>query len=173
MESRQWARLSCGRHHDRNDHRTSNTRLTTRSEHVPVITEANTKENPWGGPWATATITVAGEPEPPPTPEPAEEEPVQHPPKEDPAPEDPAPKDTTPAAGSIDTLAATDDDAGQLVLSWSAPAAPNADPTDYHVNWGKTTEDYPADTAEAGNAHPDSTTHTLVGLEYDTDYNIR
>ena len=127
----------------------------------------------WGGPWATATITVAGEPEPPPTPEPAEEEPVQHPPKEDPAPEDPAPKDTTPAAGSIDTLAATDDDAGQLVLSWSAPAAPNADPTDYHVNWGKSTEEYPADTAEAGNAHPDSTTHTIAGLDYATDYNVR
>ena len=131
------------------------------------------EENPWGGPWATATITVAGEPEPPPTPEPAEEEPVQHPPKEDPAPEDPAPKDTTPAAGSIDTLAATDDDAGQLVLSWSAPAAPNADPTDYHVNWGKTTEDYPADTATDGNAHPTTTTHTLAGLDYATDYNVR
>ena len=127
----------------------------------------------WGGPWATATITVAGEPEPPPTPEPAEEEPVQHPPKEDPAPEDPAPKDTTPAAGTIETLAATDDNTGQLVLSWSAPAAPNADPTDYHVSWAKSTEDYPADTAEAGNAHPTTTTHTLAGLKYDTDYNIR
>ena len=127
----------------------------------------------WGGPWATATITVAGEPEPPPTPEPAEEEPVQHPPKEDPAPEDPAPKDTTPAAGTIETLAATDDNTGQLVLTWGSPAAPNATPTDYHVSWAKSTEDYPADTAEAGNAHPTTTTHTLAGLKYDTDYNIR
>ena len=32
---------------------------------------------------------------------------------------------------------------------------------------------YPADTAEAGNAHPTSTTHTLTGLEYGTEYNIR
>ena len=112
------------------------------------------EDAPWGGPWAEATITVAGEPAETPTPEPAE-------------------ADTTPAAGTIDTLAATDDDAGQLVLSWSAPAAPNATPTDYHVNWAKTTEDYPADTAEAGNAHPDSTTHTLSGLNYDTDYKIR
>ena len=127
----------------------------------------------WGGPWATATITVAGEPEPPPTPEPAEEEPVQHPPKEDPAPEDPAPKDTTPAAGTIETLAATDDNTGQLVLTWGSPAAPTATPTDYHVSWAKSTEDYPADTAEAGNAHPTTTTHTLAGLKYDTDYNIR
>ena len=106
----------------------------------------------WGGPWAEATITVAGEPAETPTPEPSPE--------------------PTPAPGTIDTLAATDDDAGQLVLTWDPPAAPNAAPTDYHVNWAKSTEDYPADTAEAGNAHPTTTTHTLAGLEYGTDYNI-
>ena len=107
----------------------------------------------WGGPWATATITVAGEPAETPTPEPS--------------------PDPTPEPGTIDTLAATDDDTGQLALTWQAPAAPNATPTDYHVNWAKSAEDYPADTAEAGNAHPDSNTHTLAGLEYDTDYNVR
>ena len=107
----------------------------------------------WGGPWATATITVAGEPAETPTPEPS--------------------PDPTPAAGTIDTLAATDDDAGQLVLSWSASAAPNATPTDYHVSWAKSTEDYPADTAEAGNAHSTTTTHTLASLDYDTEYNVR
>ena len=109
----------------------------------------------WGGPWATATITVAGEPAETPTPEPVQEE------------------ESTTAAGTIDTLTATDDDTGQLLLTWEAPAAPNATPTDYHVNWAKSTEDYPADTAEAGNDHPTTTTHTLAGLEYDTDYNIR
>ena len=118
----------------------------------------------WGGPWAADTIPVAGEPAEAPTPEPAEEEP---------APEEPAPEDTTPPAGTIDTITATDDEAGQLMLIWTAPAAPNADPTDYHVNWAKSTEEYPADTAEAGNAHPTTTTHTLAGLEYDTDYNVR
>ena len=107
----------------------------------------------WGGPWAEATITVAGEPAETPNPEPSPE--------------------PTPAPGTIDTLAATDDDAGQLVLTWDPPAAPNAAPTDYHVNWAKNSEDYPADTAEAGNAHPTTTTHTLAGLEYDTDYNVR
>ena len=118
----------------------------------------------WGGPWAADTITVAGEPAEAPTPEPAEEEPAE---------EEPAPEDTTPPAGTIDTITATDDEAGQLMLIWTAPAAPNADPTDYHVNWAKSTEEYPADTAEAGNAHPTTTTHTLAGLEYDTDYNVR
>ena len=122
----------------------------------------------WGGPWAEATITVAGEPAETPTPEP-----VQQPAKEDPIQEEPAEEDTTAEAGTIDTLAATDDDAGQLVLTWDPPAAPNAAPTDYHVNWAKSSEDYPADTAEAGNAHPTTTTHTLPDLEYDTDYNVR
>ena len=145
----------------------------------------------WGGPWATDTITVAGEPEETPTPEPVEEEPAetptpepvekepvkkepgQRPPRSDPPRDDPAPEDTTPPAGTIDTITAVDNDTGQLLLTWTAPRAPNADPTDYHVNWGKSAEDYPADTAEAGNAHPTTTTHTLTGLEYDTDYNIR
>ena len=122
----------------------------------------------WGGPWATATITVAGEPAETPTPEP-----VQQPAKEDPVQEEPAEEDTTAPAGTIDTLAATDDAAGQLVLTWEVPTAPNATPTDYHVNWAKSTEDYPADTASEGNAHPTDTTLTLTVLEFDTDYNIR
>ena len=109
----------------------------------------------WGGPWATATITVAGEPAETPTPEPVQEE------------------ESTTAAGTIETLTATDDDTGQLVLTWGSPAAPNATPTDYHVSWAKSTEEYPADTAEAGNDHPTDTTLTLTGLDFDTDYNIR
>ena len=113
----------------------------------------------WGGPWGTATITVAGEPAETPTPEPVKEEPVQQPPRDAP----------DPPAGTIETLTAADD-TGQLLLTWTAP---NSDPTDYHINWTKSTEEYPANTAEAGNAHPTDTTHTLAGLEYDTDYNIR
>ena len=121
----------------------------------------------WGGPWATATTTVAGEPAETPTPEP-----VQQPPKEEPVQQQ-SRDDPDPPAGTIDTLAATDDAAGQLLLTWEAPAAPNADPTDYHVNWAKSTEEYPANTAEAGNAHPTDTTLTLTVLEFDTDYNVR
>ena len=115
----------------------------------------------WSGPWATATITVAGEPA----------EPVQQPPKEDPT-QQPARDDPDPPAGTIETLTAADE-TGQLLLTWEAPAAPNATPTDYHVNWAKSTEDYPADTAEADNDHPTDTTLTLTGLDFDTDYNIR
>ena len=50
----------------------------------------------------------------------------------------------TPEPGTIDTLAATDDDTGQLVLTWGPPAAPNAAPTDYHINWAKSTESLPS-----------------------------
>ena len=113
----------------------------------------------WGGPWAEATITVAGEPAETPTPEPVKEEPVQQPPRDAP----------DPPAGTIETLRAADE-TGQLLLTWTAP---NSDPTDYHINWAKSTEEYPANTAEAGNAHPTGTTHTLAGLEFDTDYKIR
>ena len=116
----------------------------------------------WGGPWATATITVAGEPAETPTPEPVKEEPVQQQPRDDP----------DPPAGTIETLTAADD-TGQLLLTWTAPAAPNADPTDYHVNWAESTEDYPSDTASEGNDRPTDTTLTLTVLEFDTDYKIR
>ena len=119
----------------------------------------------WGGPWATATITVAGEPAETPTPEP-----VQQPAKEDPVQQQ-SKDDPDPPAGTIETLTAADE-TGQLLLTWTTPPAPNSDPTDYHVNWAKSTEEYPANTAEAGNAHPTGTTHTLAGLEFDTDYKI-
>ena len=116
----------------------------------------------WGGPWAEATITVTGEPAETPTPEPVKEEPVQQPPRDAP----------DPPAGTIDTLTAADE-TGQLLLTWTAPAAPNDDPTDYHVNWAKSAEDYPSDTASYGNDHPTDTTLTMTVLEFDTDYNVR
>ena len=101
--------------------------------------------------------------------EPVEKEPVKKEPGQQPPRDDPAPEDTTPPTGTIDTLAATDDAAGQLLLTWTAPAAPDADPTDYHVNWAKSAEDYPADTAEAGNAHPTGTTPKLLTIPQGRD----
>ena len=90
----------------------------------------------WGGPWATETITVAGEPAETPTPEPVEEEPVedeqgkkesgQRPPRDDPAPED-----TTPAAPSFINTAVTE---GQVLLSWSNPADDSI--TGYQISRG-------------------------------------
>ena len=83
----------------------------------------------WGGPWATETITVTGQPAETPTPEPVEDEPVedepdkkesgQRPPRSDPPRDDPAPEDTTPAAPSLINTAVSE---GQVLLSWSNPA---------------------------------------------------
>ena len=83
----------------------------------------------WGGPWATETITVAGEAVETPTPEPAKEEPAEEEPTEDeqgkkesgqrPPRDDPAPEDTTPAAPSLINTAVTE---GQVLLSWLNPS---------------------------------------------------
>ena len=77
------------------------------------------EDKSWGGPWATETITVAGEPAEIPTPEPAKEEPVKRPPKDDPPRDDPAPEDTTPAAPSFINTAVSE---GQVLLSWFDPS---------------------------------------------------
>ena len=88
----------------------------------------------WGGPWATETITVAGEPAETPTHEPVEEEPAEEEPAEEepaedkqgkkesgqrPPRDDPAPEDTTPAAPSLINTAVTE---GQVLLSWLNPS---------------------------------------------------
>ena len=95
----------------------------------------------WGGPWATETITVAGEPAETPTPEPAEKEPVKKepgqrpprsdPPRDDPTPDDPTPEDTTPAAPSFINTAVTE---GQVLLSWSNPSDDSI--TGYQISRG-------------------------------------
>ena len=74
------------------------------------------EDSPWGGPWAEATIQVAGtpeeEPDPPATPEPA--------PSTDPAPRDSdPPKPTLPAAPTFINTAVTE---GQVLLAWSNPS---------------------------------------------------
>ena len=95
----------------------------------------------WGGPWATETITVAGEPAETPTPEPAEEEPIEEEPTEDeqgkkesgqrPPRDDPAPEDTTPAAPSFINTAVTE---GQVLLSWLNPSDDSI--TGYQISRG-------------------------------------
>ena len=113
-------------------------------------------DSPWSGDWAEESLRVARNPEPTPTPEPAQEE-----------------EESTPEPGAIVVLTATDDEAGQLMVTWEPPAAPHAEPTDYHVNWAKSADEYPSHTEEDGNAHPTTTTHTLDNLQYDTEYKVR
>ena len=124
----------------------------------------------WGGPWATATTTVAGEPAETPTPEP-----VQQPAKEDPVQQQ-SRDDPDPPAGTIDTLAATDDAAGQLLLHLGSPnAAPNADAHGLPRQLGQELRGLSQPTQSrtpATTIQPD-TTLTLTVLEFDTDYKVR
>ena len=108
----------------------------------------------WGGPWAEESLQVAGN---------TQQEPAT------PTPE-PTP---TPAPGALDEVNSTDDGSGGLVLSWQAPAAPHDQPADYRVNWAKSADEYPSYTQEDANAYPTNSTHTLEGLEYDTEYKIQ
>ena len=85
----------------------------------------------WGGPWATETITVAGEPAETPTPEPTEKEPVKKEPGQRPPRDDPAPEDTTPAAPSLINTAVTE---GQVLLSWLNPSDDSI--TGYQISRG-------------------------------------
>ena len=108
----------------------------------------------WGGPWSEESLQVAAN---------TQQEPAT------PTPE-PTP---TPAPGALDEVNSTDDGSGGLVLSWQAPAAPHDQPADYRVNWAKSADEYPSYTQEDANAYPTNSTHTLEGLEYDTEYKIQ
>ena len=108
----------------------------------------------WGGPWAEESLQVAAN---------TQQEPAT------PTPE-PTP---TPAPGALDEVNSTDDGSGGLVLSWQAPAAPHDQPADYRVNWAKSADEYPSYRQEDANAYPTNSTHTLEGLEYDTEYKIQ
>ena len=111
--------------------------------------------SPWSGPWAEARLAVAAEAEPTPTPEPTSE------------------PTATPEDGAIGSPTTTGDNAGRLVIAWQAPQAPHDAPSDYRVNWTRSDEDYPAHTEEHGNVYPATPTHTLEGLDHDTEYKIR
>ena len=117
------------------------------------------EDSPWSGPWAEASLQVAGTQQQAATPTPE--------PTSTPVPI------ATPVAGALGGVTAADDGSGGLALSWRAPAAPHAEPTDYRVNWARSADEYPSYTEEDGNAHPTTTAHTLTGLDYDTEYKIQ
>ena len=74
------------------------------------------------------------------------------------------------ADGAITGLTLTSDTPGTLTVSWDAPSPA---PTDYRVNWAKSSEDYPSWTSEAGNLYPEGTSLELTGLEQGIEYKVR
>ena len=74
--------------------------------------------------------------------------------------------------GAITGLTLTSTTAGTLTVSWDA-ASPT--PTDYRVDWAKSTEEYKSWKVDEGHKYPapTATTVTIADLEHDTEYKIR
>ena len=74
--------------------------------------------------------------------------------------------------GAITGLTLTSDAPGTLTVSWDA-ASPT--PTDYRVDWAKSTEEYKSWKVDEGHKYPapTATTVTIADLEHDTEYKIR
>ena len=74
--------------------------------------------------------------------------------------------------GPITGLTLTSDTPGTLTVSWDT-ASPA--PTDYRVDWAKSSEDYTSWTVDDGHVYPadTATTVTITGLGHDTEYKIR
>ena len=67
-------------------------------------------------------------------------------------------------------LLLTSETAGTIVVSWDLP---NQTPTDYRVNWAKSTEDFPSFRGNVGNAYPKTNKETIPNLEEGVAYKVR
>ena len=74
--------------------------------------------------------------------------------------------------GAITGLTLTSTTAGTLTVSWDAASPP---PTDYRVDWAKSTEEYKSWKVDDGHVYPaeTATTTTITDLGHDTEYKIR
>ena len=76
------------------------------------------------------------------------------------------------ADGAITGLALSSDSPGTLVVSWDMPSPA---PSDYRVDWAKSSESYRSYKVEEGHVYPEGsvTTVTITGLEAGTEYKVR
>ena len=108
-------------------------------------------DNPWSGPWAHATITLAATPTPTATPE-------------------PTPDPTPVASDAVTGLTLTGDAPGDLTATWNAPVDA---PDDYRVVWSKVGESWPSWRSDDGTAYPATTTLTITELDPGVEYRVR
>ena len=71
---------------------------------------------------------------------------------------------------AVTGLTLTSDAAGEMAVSWDTPGQT---PTDYRVNWGKSSEDFPSYKGNVGNAYPTTNSHTVTGLDEGVEYKVR
>ena len=80
-----------------------------------------------------------------------------------------------PAVGAKDAdkeisgLTLSSDSPGTLQVSWDEA---NPAPDDYRVNWGKTSEGFAEHGDRNGNAYPESSSHTITGLDEGEEYKV-
>ena len=67
-------------------------------------------------------------------------------------------------------LQLTSEAAGTIVATWDLPGQT---PTDYRVNWAKSTGDFPSWKDDHGNAYPATNKETIPGLEQGVEYKVR
>ena len=69
----------------------------------------------------------------------------------------------------IGGLTLSSDAPGTIQVSWDE-VSPR--PTDHHVNWGKTSDDFAPHTSSDGNAYPASNFYTISGLDEGVEYKV-
>ena len=76
------------------------------------------------------------------------------------------------ADGTVTGLTLSSDSPGTLAVSWDIPSP---DPTDYRVDWAKSSESYQSYKVDEGHVYPEGsvTTVTITGLEAATEYKVR
>ena len=138
--------------------------------------------NPWSGPWAKRTVTIAGQPTPTPTPEPTATptpEPTATHTPEPTATHTPEPT-STPAPdvpeGTVTGLTLSSDAPGSLTIRWDIPSP---SPTDYRINWARSDQEFLSwrspNEALRGNEYPDGNTNslTLTGLTEGAEFRVQ
>ena len=73
-------------------------------------------------------------------------------------------------AEAVSGLVLSNDGPGTISISWNAPAQT---PTDYRVNWAKSTDDFPSFRLNYGNVYPTDNSVKVTGLEEGVEYKVR
>ena len=74
------------------------------------------------------------------------------------------------SAGALTGLTLSSDTPGTLTVSWDHSSP---DPTDYRINWAKSSEEFPSWTSNDGNLYPTATSVELTGLDQGVEYKVR
>ena len=72
--------------------------------------------------------------------------------------------------GALTGLTLSSNSPGTLAVSWDNSSP---DPTDYRINWAKSSEEFPSWTSDDGNLYPTAASVDLTGLDPGIEYKVR